>query len=119
MTIRVSRVVRVHDLSDFNENVMLIILVERVNCLLVHVTDHIHRREVHVFNGLHDVRKLALGRLEDPKHVVKVFAGNDGNVTALWLDWAQQGALSNDAECAFGADKQMLQISSSVVLAQR
>ena len=118
LTIRVCGIVGVHDLSDFDENVMLIILVERVNCLLVHITDHVHRRKVHVLNGLHDVRKFALGRLEHPEHVVKVIAGDDGDVTALRLDWAEQGALSYDSECAFGADKQMLQISSSVILAQ-
>ena len=118
LTIGVCRIVGVHDLGDFNENVMLVILVERVNCLLVHITDHVHRRKVHVLNGLHDVRKLALGRLKHLEHVVEAIAGDDGDITALWLDWAEQGALSYDAKCAFGADEQMLQISSSVILAQ-
>ena len=118
MTVGVSRVVGVHDLSDFNQNVMLVILVEWVNCLLIHITNHIHRRKVHVFDGLHDIGKFALGCLEHLEHFVKVGAGNDSDVAALWLNWAEQGALSYDAKRAFRSDKQMLQISSCVILSQ-
>jgi len=80
---------------------MLVILLKRVDCLFVHVTDHIHRRQIHVLNGLHDVGKFALGRLKYLEHFVKGVAGNDCDIAALWLDGAQQGALSYDAKRSF------------------
>ena len=118
LTVRVGGIIRVHNLSNFNQNVMLIVLVKGVNCLFVHVTNHVHRRQVHVLDGLHDVWKLALGRLQHFEHVVEGGAGNDGDVATLWLDGAEKGALSYNTKCAFRADEQMLQISPSVILAQ-
>ena len=119
LAIGVGRVVRIDDLGDFDEDIMLIVLVEGVHSLLVHVSHHVHRRQVHVLDRLHDVGELLLGRLEHLQHVVEVGAGDDGDVTALRLDWAKKGTLSDHSKCPFRTDEQVLEVSSCVIFSHR
>ena len=82
-------------MCHFDQNIVLVVLVERVDSLLVHVSDHVHGREIHVLNGLHDVGELTLRSLQHLQHVVEAGAGDYGDVSALGLDGAQKCALSN------------------------
>ena len=119
-TVGIGRAVqRIHDLGDFNQHIVLIILIKGVDCLFVHIADHVHRCQVHVLDGLHHVGQFALGGLEHLQHVVEVGAGDDGDVAALGLNGAEQGALSDDSQRPLRADEQVFQVGSRVVLAQR
>jgi len=118
LAVGVGRVVRVDYLCHFDQNIVLVVLVERVDSLLVHVSDHVHGREIHVLNGLHDVGELTLRSLQHLQHVVEAGTGDYGDVSALGLDGAQKCALSNHSKSSFGADKQVLQVRSCVVLPQ-
>ena len=110
---------RIHDLGDFDQHIVLVVLVKGVDCLFVHVADHIHRCQVHVLDGLHHVGQFALGGLEHFEHVVEVGAGDDGDVAAFGLHGAEQGALSDDSQRPLRANEQVFQVGSRVVLAQR
>ena len=77
---------------------MLVVLVKGIDhSSFVHVAHHIHRRKVHVFDGLHDIWQFFLCDLKDLEDISEVAAGDDSHITALRLNWAQQCALSNDA----------------------